>query len=285
MMRVIATIAEMRAVCCALSPPGNTLGLVPTMGALHEGHLSLVRAAKTGCDAVAVSIFVNPTQFAANEDLDKYPRTFETDCALLEKEGVELVFAPTVAEMYPAGASTWVEVSGVGDRLDGASRPGHFRGVATVVAKLFHIVAPARAFFGQKDAAQLAVLRKMVRDLHFDLEIVACPIVREADGLAMSSRNVYLSPEQRKQALVISRALRAAFDLSASGETSSSELLHTMGSVMGEEPSARIDYIAVADPDTLEDVRDVAGGGLLAIAASFGSTRLIDNMLIGESRP
>jgi pantoate--beta-alanine ligase len=283
-MRVVSTIAEMRAACHALSPPGKTLGLVPTMGALHDGHLSLVRAAKASCDAIAASIFVNPTQFAANEDLDKYPRTFAADCALLEEAGVNLVFAPTVAEMYPAGASTWVEVAGVGDRLDGASRPGHFRGVATVVAKLFHIVAPARAFFGQKDAAQLAILRKMVRDLDFDLEIVACPIVREADGLAMSSRNRYLSRDQRKQATVISRALRAASDSATSGETSSPELLKRMSSMMAEEPSARIDYIAVVDPDTLEDIPDVRHGGLLAIAAVFGTTRLIDNTLLGEQR-
>jgi len=251
------------------------------MGALHEGHLSLVRASKSTCDSTAASIFVNPAQFGPNEDLGKYPRTFEADCGLLAKEGVDLVFAPSVAEMYPAGASTWVEVEGVGDRLEGASRPGHLRGVATICSKLFHIFAPTHAFFGQKDAAQLAVLRKMVRDLNFDLEIVGCPIVREADGLAMSSRNRFLHPEERKQALVISRALRTASDLIAGGETSSATLLATMRSVMAQEPNARIDYVAVVSPETLEEIDDVHGGGLLAIAAVFGTTRLIDNVLIG----
>ncbi len=281
-MRVVETIAEMRSACRALRQPGKTLGLVPTMGALHEGHLSLVRAAKFTCDSVAASIFVNPAQFGPNEDLDKYPRTFDADCAMLEKEGVDLVFAPGVAEMYPAGASTWITVEGVSDRLDGASRPGHFRGVATVVAKLFHIVAPSHAFFGQKDAAQLAVLRKMVRDLNFDLEIVACPIVREPDGLAMSSRNRYLSAEQRLQATVLSRALWAASELAVAGETSAAELRNAMLRVMAEEPHANIDYAAIVNPETLEDLEDIRRGGLLAIAAVFGSTRLIDNELVRE---
>ncbi len=250
------------------------------MGALHEGHLSLVRASRSACEATAATIFVNPTQFAPGEDLDKYPRTFEADCALLEKEHVDLVFAPGVEEMYPAGASTWVEVADVGNRLDGASRPGHLRGVATVVAKLFHIAAPSHAFFGQKDAAQLAVLRKMVRDLNFDLEIVGCPIVREADGLAMSSRNRYLTPEQRGQALVIHRALQVAQRLAASGESSSEKLHAAMRATLAEEPSVRIDYAAVVNPDTLEDLDDVGRGGLLAIAAVVGGTRLIDNTLV-----
>jgi len=280
-MRVVETIVEMQFACRALRLAGRSLGLVPTMGALHEGHLSLVRAAKSICDSTVASIFVNPTQFGPNEDLSKYPRTFEADRALLEKEGVDLVFAPGVAEMYPAGAATWVEVAEVGDRLDGASRPRHFRGVATIVAKLFHIVAPTHAFFGQKDAAQLAVLRKMVRDLNFDLEIVGCPIVREADGLAMSSRNRFLSAEERKQALVIKRALRAASDLAARGETSSAKLLTTMRLIMAQEPNARIDYVTVVSPETLEEIEDVRHGGLLAIAAVFGTTRLIDNLLIG----
>jgi pantoate--beta-alanine ligase len=195
----------------------GTVGLVPTMGALHEGHLSLVRAAKSACDAVIATIFVNPTQFAPNEDLNKYPRTFEADCALLEREGVDLLFAPGVAEMYPEGETTRVVVGPVADRLDGVSRPGHFTGVSTVVAKLFHITSPDKAFFGQKDAAQLAVLRQMVRDLNFDLEIVVGPIVREPDGLAMSSRNRYLSEEERTKALVLSRALAAAADAYESG--------------------------------------------------------------------
>src|ERR1700720_3046288 len=198
-MKIFETIADMR----ATPRVARRLGLVPTMGALHDGHLSLVRAARAACDVVAVSIFVNPTQFGPNEDLAKYPRDFERDRELLEKEGVDLLFAPPVEEMYPAGAVTWVTVEGLSGKLDGRSRPGHFRGVTTVVAKLFHIVEPDAAFFGQKDAAQVAIVRRMVRDLNFPVEIVACPIVREADGLAMSSRNAYLDPEQRKQALVL----------------------------------------------------------------------------------
>ncbi len=252
------------------------------MGALHAGHLSLVKASKSACDITAVSIFVNPTQFGPNEDLAKYPRTFEADCSLLEAEGVDLIFAPSVDEMYPAGASTWVEVDGEGDRLEGASRPGHLRGVTTVVSKLFHIVAPTHAFFGQKDAAQLAVLRKMVRDLSFDLQIVGCPIVREPDGLALSSRNRYLSAEERQQALVLNRALRAASELVADGKTSSALLLAAMQEVFAGEPCARIDYITIVDPDTLLPIEDVTHGGMLAVAAYIGSTRLLDNMLTGE---
>ncbi|AXC10965.1 Pantoate--beta-alanine ligase [Acidisarcina polymorpha] len=279
-MKVVGTIQEMQSACRALRLAGQSLGLVPTMGALHDGHLSLVRASKATCGVTAVSIFVNPTQFAPNEDLAKYPRTFETDCLALQAGEVDLVFAPTVAEMYPPGAVTWVEVAEVSDRLDGASRPGHFRGVATVVAKLFHIVSPTHAFFGQKDAAQLAVLRKMVRDLNFDLEIVGCPVVREADGLAMSSRNRFLQAEERQHALVISQALREAGRIVASGVTSADQLVEKMAAVMREQPKVRVDYIAVADPNTLEAISDVRQGGLLAIAAFAGSTRLIDNILI-----
>src|ERR1700688_108081 len=206
-MRICESIEEMRGACRAARQGGRRLGFVPTMGALHEGHLSLVRAARASCQGVAASMFVNPTQFGPNEDLAKYPRSFDRDCALLEREGVELLFAPSVDEMYPAGAVTWVTVEGLSDKLDGRSRPGHFRGVTTVVAKLFHIVEPGTAFFGQKDAAQVAIIRRMVRDLNLPVEIVVCPIVREPDGLAMSSRNAYLDPEQRKQALVLRRSL------------------------------------------------------------------------------
>ena len=197
-MRITKTIAETRTALRELRAEGRSVGLVPTMGALHAGHLSLVRAAREQCDAVVVSIFVNPTQFGPNEDFAKYPRMWDADCALLEREGVHLIFAPGAEEMYRAGASTFVEVEGVSDRLDGASRPGHFRGVATVVAKLFHVVDPDKAFFGQKDAAQVAVLRRMVRDLNFGLRLVVCPTVREANGLALSSRNRYLSSEERR---------------------------------------------------------------------------------------
>jgi pantoate--beta-alanine ligase len=253
------------------------------MGALHEGHLSLVRAARAACDIIVVSIFVNPTQFGPNEDFAKYPRTFEADCAALESERVDLIFAPSADEMYSPGASTFIDVEGVSGRLDGAWRPGHFRGVATVVAKLFSIIGPDRAFFGQKDAAQVAVLRKMVRELNFPVEIVVCPIVREPDGLAMSSRNQYLSPEERRQALVLHRALREVSRLVDSGVTAVRDLIAAAQAVLASEPQVRVDYCRVVDPDTLEDVADARGGALVAIAAFVGTTRLIDNFLV-ESR-
>lgn len=277
-MVILKTVAEAQSACASLREQGRILGLVPTMGALHEGHLSLVRAARAACDAVAVSIFVNPTQFGPNEDFSRYPRTFEEDCALLERENVDLVFAPSTDEMYPATASTFVTVEGVSDRLDGASRPGHFRGVTTIVSKLFHIIGPHKAFFGQKDAAQVAVLRKMVRDLNFPVELIACPIVREADGLALSSRNRYLSDKERRQALVLHQALEKVEEAAASGERSSAKLIETARTAFAQEPDVRVDYIAVVHPDTLEDVPDVSNGALVAVAAFVGATRLIDNL-------
>jgi len=279
-MRIAKTIAETRAAVRELRAAGRIVGLVPTMGALHAGHLSLVRAAREQCDAVVVSIFVNPTQFGPNEDFAKYPRTWDTDCALLEREGADLIFAPDAGEMYAAGASTFVEVEGVSDRLDGASRPGHFRGVATVVAKLFLIVAADKAFFGQKDAAQVAVLRKMVRDLNFDVELVVCPTVREADGLALSSRNRYLSAEERRQALVLSRALRRIQEQVAEGVVESAPLVREALAVLAEQPAVRVDYCRIVDPSSLEDVAEVSGGALVAVAAWVGTTRLIDNVMI-----
>lgn len=270
----------MRAACRALRKNGHTLGLVPTMGALHAGHIALVRAARAQCDIVAASIFVNPTQFGPNEDFAKYPRTFEQDCALLESEGVALVFAPQPQEMYPAGASTFVEVEGVGDRLDGASRPGHFRGVATVVAKLFHIAAPDKAFFGQKDAAQIAALRRMVRDLNFDLELVVCPTVREPDGLALSSRNRYLSAQERTRALVLASALNVIAATYRAGEKSVTRLLETGRSVIATEPEVRVDYLEIVDWETLLPLAEATPGALVAVAAHVGSTRLIDNTLL-----
>jgi pantoate--beta-alanine ligase len=278
-MQVLTTVAAMRAACRVVRQRGQTLGFVPTMGALHAGHLALIKAAKAQCDVVAASIFVNPKQFAPNEDFSKYPRTFEQDCALLEAEGTELLFAPQAEEMYQPDASTIVEVEGVSDRLDGVSRPGHFLGVATVVAKLFHIVAPDRAFFGQKDAAQVAVLRRMVRDLNFDLELVVCPTVREADGLAMSSRNRYLSPPERGQALVLSRALSAMLAAYQAGERTAARLLEIGREVIAMEPQVRIDYLTVVDPDTLLPLGSASAGAMAAIAAHVGATRLIDNML------
>src|ERR1700688_596688 len=224
-MKICKTVVDMRAACGDVRRGGRRLGFVPTMGALHEGHLSLVRAARNSCDAVAASIFVNPLQFGPQEDLAKYPRSFERDSELFAKEGVEVLFAPAVEEMYPSRLVTWVTVEGLSDRLDGRSRPGHFRGVATVVAKLFHIVEPDAAFFGQKDAAQVAIIRRMVRDLNFAVEVVACPIVREPDGLAMSSRNAYLDAQQRKQALVLNRALMRVKSLWGSGERDAAKLL------------------------------------------------------------
>jgi len=259
---------------------GKALALVPTMGALHEGHLSLVRAARAARDVVAVSIFVNPTQFGPNEDLAKYPRSFERDCEMLAREGAEFVFAPSVEEMYPAGAVTWVTVEELSGKLDGRSRPGHFRGVTTVVSKLFHIVDPERAFFGQKDAAQVAIIRRMVRDLNLPVEIVVCPIVREADGLAMSSRNAYLSAEERKRSLVLHRSLERIQQLVASGEKEAVRLVAAGREEFARENGVRLEYFEVVDPDTLDPVADVSSGGLVAVAAYVGATRLIDNVLL-----
>jgi pantoate--beta-alanine ligase len=280
-MRICYTVEDMRAACRAVRGTGKRLGLVPTMGALHEGHLSLVRAAKSSCDVVAASIFVNPTQFGPNEDLAKYPRTFDHDRDLLEKEGVKLLFAPSVDQMYPAGAVSWVTVEELSGKLDGRSRPGHFRGVTTVVAKLFHIVEPDAAFFGQKDAAQVAIIRRMVRDLNFPVEIVACPIVREADGLAMSSRNAYLDPQQRKQALVLHRALMRVKKDWEAGERDAAKLLAMGREEAAGERSVRLDYFEIVDPESLDPVENVARGALVAIAAFVGPTRLIDNILTG----
>jgi pantoate--beta-alanine ligase len=279
-MLVLKTIAETRSACAQIRAAGKTLGLVPTMGALHEGHLSLVRAAQASCDTVAVTIFVNPTQFGPKEDFASYPRTLEQDCQTLEAAGVDLVFAPSVEEMYPGGASTFVEVAGLSERMDGASRPGHFRGVATVVAKLFNIFTPDHAFFGQKDAAQVAVLRKMVRDLRFGVQLDVCPTVREPDGLALSSRNRNLSAVQRRQALVLSRALRVVEEQVRGGEQDSAKLLAEALRTLQEEPAVLVDYCRIVDPDTLEDVPDVRRGALVALAARVGSTRLIDNLLV-----
>lgn len=250
------------------------------MGALHEGHLSLVRAAKAQADVVAASIFVNPTQFGPSEDFTRYPRAFERDCELLKKEGVDFLFAPSADEMYPEQPITWVTVEGLSDKLCGRSRPGHFRGVVTVVSKLFHIVQPDVAFFGQKDAVQLAVIRRMVRDLNFPVEIVACSIVREPDGLAMSSRNAYLDSAQRSRALVLYRALEEVQQLYEKGERSVSKLISAAVQIFEREPDVHLDYFEIVDPDTLEPRADLAGRSLVAVAAFVGSTRLIDNLLL-----
>jgi pantoate--beta-alanine ligase len=280
-MQIVTSIAEMQRLCRHLrSSETSLLGLVPTMGALHEGHLSLVRRARSECDAVVASLFVNPLQFAPGEDFAKYPRTFEQDCRQFEAEGVAALFAPDAQEMYPAGAVTTVTVAEVSDRLDGASRPGHFTGVATIVAKLFHIVGPRRAYFGQKDAAQLAVLRRMVADLNFDVELVACPIVRNTDGLALSSRNKYLSIGERQQALVLRRALLTIERKIAKGERSSEALVRSGLGVLHAETGVRLDYLTLVNPDTLLPVASAEKSTLVAIAAWVGSTRLIDNLLV-----
>jgi len=275
----------MRAGSRAARGAGKRLGFVPTMGALHEGHLSLVRAARGSSDVVAASIFVNPMQFGPNEDLAKYPRSFERDCELLEREGVQLLFAPAVEEMYPAGAVTWVMVEGLSGKLDGRSRPGHFRGVTTVVAKLFHVVEPDAAFFGQKDAAQVAIIRRMVRDLNLAVEIVVCPIVREADGLAMSSRNAYLNTEQRMRALVLHRSLMLVQRLAEAGERSAARLLAAGREEFAGEDSVRLDYFEIVDAETLDPIEDVSGGALVAVAGFVGSTRLIDNIVLATNLP
>ena len=270
----------MKSVCRGATRDRKTLGLVPTMGALHEGHLSLVRAARSQCDVTAVSIFVNPLQFGPTEDLDKYPRTLQRDAALLEELGVDFVFAPSSAEMYPPGAQTYVDAGDLSGKLDGGSRPEHFRGVATVVCKLFEVVRPDRAYFGQKDAAQVAVLRKMARDLNLDVEIVVCPIVREADGLALSSRNVYLNAAERKQALVLSRSLQRVKATAEAGEHDARKLVELGLREIATEPAAKLDYFAVVDPDTLDPVEKVSPGTLVAVAAWVGTTRLIDNLVL-----
>jgi pantoate--beta-alanine ligase len=279
-MRIVKTVAEMQSVCRDLRSSGSVLGFVPTMGALHEGHLSLVRRARLECNKVVASIFVNPLQFAPGEDFAKYPRTFEGDCKSLETERVDILFAPDAAEMYPNGSVTSVTVSGVGDRLDGASRPGHFTGVATVVAKLFHIVGPTRAYFGQKDAAQLAVLRQMVRDLNFDVELVGCAIVRDADGLALSSRNKYLSAAEREQALVIHRTLLGLERRIGQGERQSVTLMRMGKETLDAAAGIRVDYLAIVDANTLLPVASADTGTLVAAAAYVGGTRLIDNFLL-----
>jgi pantoate--beta-alanine ligase len=281
-MRLVTSIEDMRSASRAAQRDGKRVGFVPTMGALHEGHLSMVRAAKTQAGFVVVSIFVNPKQFGPNEDYAKYPRTLERDCGLLEKEAVDVVFAPTVDEMYPNGASTDVTVGGLSEKLCGKSRPGHFRGVTTVVSKLFNMVEPDKAFFGQKDAAQVAIIRRMARDLNIPVEIVVCPIVREPDGLAMSSRNAYLDAQQRKSALVLSRALHAVQELFARGERDAAKLRAAGKTIIAQDPAVRLDYFELVDPDNLDPIETISGTALVAVAAFVGTTRLIDNTILSN---
>jgi pantoate--beta-alanine ligase len=279
-MQIVKTINEMTSHTRAVRGRGARLGLVPTMGALHEGHLSLVRAARGEADVVVVSIFVNPTQFGPHEDFARYPRDLDRDYALLEREGIDFVFVPSVEEMYPSENVTWVTVEDLSDRLCGKSRPGHFRGVVTVVAKLFHIVAPDVAFFGQKDAAQVAVIRRMVRDLNFPITIEVCPIVRETDGLALSSRNSYLSPEERRSALILYRSLMNTRKRFEAGERDTAKLIAAAKQEFAGQADVQLDYFEIVDPETLEAKAVVADPTLVAVAAFVGKTRLIDNILL-----
>ncbi len=275
-MKVIETIAEMRQLRQQLTGP---VGFVPTMGYLHEGHISLVRQARAESSSVVVSIFVNPTQFGPGEDFKSYPRDTQRDLAMLEPM-TDIVFMPSTVEMYPDGFDSRVEVGSITERLEGASRPGHFSGVTIVVAKLFNIVQPTRAYFGQKDAQQAVVIRKMVADLNMNLEIVTLPTVREPDGLAMSSRNTYLNPGQRRAATVLYRSLKLAQEMWLQGESSTDEIRHKMTELIREEPLADIDYISIADAETLEELYTVRAKALVSMAVKFGSTRLIDNIVL-----
>ncbi|WP_109486191.1 pantoate--beta-alanine ligase [Occallatibacter savannae] len=281
-MQILHTVDELRAWSRGLRCKGaGMIGLVPTMGALHEGHASLIRAAEQQCRGrVAVSIFVNPTQFGPNEDFARYPRTFGADCEIAERAGANVIFAPGVEEMYPAGAATFVDVEGLSERLDGQSRPGHFRGVATVVAKLLIAAEPDLAFFGQKDAAQVAVLRKLVADLRLGTRLVVCPIVREPDGLAMSSRNVYLSAEERKQALALCRAVRCVEQMRSNGQRAAPSLVEAARKIFAEEPAVRVDYVELVNWETLLPTNTAGPGTLFAVAAWVGDTRLIDNTIL-----
>jgi pantoate--beta-alanine ligase len=277
-VQLLTTIAAFRAARAAL---GGTLGLVPTMGYLHEGHLELVRRARAENDAVAVTIFVNPTQFGRNEDLARYPRDLPRDLALLEGVGADLAFAPEAAEIYPPHYATTIDVGPIAAPLEGALRPGHFQGVATVVCKLFNITIPQRAYFGQKDAQQTLVIRRMMIDLNLPVELVICPTVREADGLAMSSRNVYLSPEDRHAAPVVYAALQEAARRYAAGERSAEALRAVMRATLAREPRANPQYVSIADLETLQELDQIERGALASLAVFFGTTRLIDNLILG----
>ena len=281
-MEIITTVAEMKARVAAWKAEGLTIGLTPTMGALHEGHMSLMEAARSACDRVVTSVFVNPLQFGPDEDYDNYPRDLERDAGIAESKGVDVVFHPSVEEMYPENYNTYVVMETLTDTLCGASRPGHFRGVCTVVNKLFNIVQPDKAFFGQKDAQQLAIIKRMVADLNMNVTVVGCPIVREADGLAKSSRNAYLSAEERQAALVLSRAIFAGKAAVEAGERDAAALKALMGGIIEAEPLARIDYVEVVDGVTMQPTDAIGAMALVAMAVYIGSTRLIDNFLYEE---
>lgn len=279
-MRTSNSINEVRTFVKEARKKGQSIGFVPTMGYLHEGHLSLIERAKNENDVVVVSIFVNPTQFGPNEDFSSYPRDFERDSALCESKGASLIFYPTPEIMYPENYSTYVNVENLTEGLCGASRPGHFRGVATVVAKLFNIVQPEKAYFGQKDAQQVAVLERMVKDLNFDIEIIPCPIIRELDGLALSSRNTFLVGDERKSALVLSMSLKLAKQIIDDGEKSAKVVYDAMKALIEADPNAKIDYIEIVSQETLKPIDVLSGDVLIALAVKIGKPRLIDNMRI-----
>jgi len=279
-MKVITAVAGMRDEARRLKAEGFSIGFVPTMGYLHEGHLSLVRAARQGAAIVVVSIFVNPTQFGPAEDLSSYPKDFARDAAMLEKEDIDILFCPDRAEMYPPGYKTYIEVHDLQSKLCGRSRPGHFQGVCTVVAKFFEIVAPDIAYFGQKDAQQAIILERMARDLNLSVRIEVRPIVREPDGLAMSSRNSYLNPAERRAASILFRSLQEAKTMIAAGERQAGVVVSRITELIGREPLARIDYVEAVDPDALDPVDAIGDGTLLAVAVNFGRTRLIDNWTV-----
>ncbi len=279
-MQIVSSIKEVRTQVKEWKKQGLSIGFVPTMGYLHEGHASLMKHAKEECDRVVASIFVNPMQFGVNEDLDSYPRDLQADAKLCEAIGVDLIFHPEVEEMYAEGFCSFVDMTGLTKELCGKSRPIHFRGVCTVVSKLFHIVTPDKAFFGQKDAQQLAVIRRMVKDLNMDIEIVGCPIIREEDGLAKSSRNTYLNAQERKAALILSQTIGLGEQMVKSGTTDTKELLAAMQENIMKEPMARIDYVEAVSMDTIEKVEKIEGTVLVAMAVYIGKTRLIDNFII-----
>lgn len=280
-MKIVRTISEIRGISAAARRDGKLIGLVPTMGALHAGHIELALKARSECGIVIMSVFVNPIQFGPNEDYKAYPRTLEADADKAQAAGVDYIFAPSAQEMYPKEPLTHVDVDKLTEHLCGASRPGHFRGVATVVAKLFNITRPDRAYFGMKDAQQLRVIRRMNEDLDFGIEIVPVPIVREDDGLAMSSRNAYLSPMDRERAVVLSRSLKLAQQMVMHGETSSAAIKEAMEKlILSEVPDAKVDYIEVVDDDTVQPVSRIGGPVLIALAVKIGSTRLIDNVTV-----
>jgi pantoate--beta-alanine ligase len=282
-MMIITSPKEMLDYCNSARINGKTIGLVPTMGAFHEGHLSLMRNARTENDLVVTSIFVNPTQFGPKEDFNAYPRDLESDSKLASQVGVDVIFAPTVNDMYPNGYATFVNVERITEKLCGASRPGHFRGVTTVVAKLFNIIRPHKAYFGQKDAQQCVVIKRMAEDLNFGIDILIMPTIRETDGLAMSSRNKYLNDQERQSALVLSKSLSMAKDMIKSGQTNAVDILQNMKKMIDAEPLAKIDYISIVDGETLDDLIEIKANTLIALAVFIGKTRLIDNVIINGS--